>query len=229
MKLENGVMLITYANSLGRNISELRDVLGRYFDGAIAGVHLLPFYPSSSDRGFAPLRYDVVDPEFGDWGDVSRLAERYSLIVDFMINHLSSHSPQFRDFVENKDKSAFREMFIRYKDFWPNGAPTAEELDRIYKRKPRAPYVVVRFKDGSEEKVWCTFGDDQIDLNLQSEVTWQFIRNNLAMLASRGAAVIRLDAFAYAIKKVGGSCFFEEPEIWDILARVKEHSGATPG
>jgi sucrose phosphorylase len=221
MKLKNGVMLITYANSLGSNISELRAILERYFDGAIAGVHILPFYPSSSDRGFAPLRYDVVDSEFGDWRDLSRLSENYCLMYDFMINHLSSHSSQFQDFVENKDKSAYSGMFIRYKDFWPNGAPTAEDLDRIYKRKPRAPYVVVKFNDGTEEKIWCTFGDDQIDLNLENNVTRNFIEDSLTMLADRGAAVIRLDAFAYAIKKVGGSCFFEEPEIWDLLLRVK--------
>ncbi len=214
-------MLITYPNSLGKNISELHSVLNRYFAGAVAGIHILPFYPSSSDRGFAPTRYDIVDPEYGDWAALSELSQEYFLMYDFMINHLSCHSPQFRDFLANKDRSACKDMFIRYQEFWPNGEPRVLDLEKIYRRKPRAPYCVARFKDGTEEKVWCTFGDDQIDLNLQNAVTWQFVKDNLETLANHGAAIIRLDAFAYAIKKAGGTCFFEEPAIWDLLERAK--------
>ncbi len=222
MKLKNGVMLITYANSLGQNISELRQVLDRYFSDAVAGVHVLPFFPSSSDRGFSPVRYDIVDPEFGRWSDLHRLSEKYFLMYDFMINHLSSQSSYFRDFILNKDQSPYAGMFIRYKEFWPGGQPTPAELGKIYQRKPRAPYVLVTFKDGATEKIWCTFGDDQIDLNIQNGMTWQFIQDNLTILANQGAALVRLDAFAYTVKKAGGSCFFEEPEIWEMLERVKK-------
>jgi sucrose phosphorylase len=221
MKFKNGVMLITYANSMGKNLRELQGILDRYFDGAIAGIHILPFFPSSSDRGFSPARYDIVDPEFGDWDDLTALSTKYYLMYDFMINHISSQSFYFQYFVARKDKTPYAEMFIRYKDFWPGGEPTADDTDKIYKRKPKAPYVMVTFKDGSSEKVWCTFGDDQIDLNIQNDVTWQFIKENLQLLASQGAAFIRLDAFAYTPKKVGGSCFFEEPEIWGMLDHVK--------
>ena len=222
MKLKNGVMLITYANSMGKNTPELRYVLDHYINGAVAGVHVLPFFPSSSDRGFSPIRYDFVDPEFGDWNDLAGLSEKYFLMFDFMINHLSSQSSYFQDFIDKKDKSTYAGMFIRYQDFWPNGEPTPENTEKIYKRKPQAPYVVVTFRDGTSEKVWCTFGDDQIDLNIQNDITWQFIENNLQILASHGAALIRLDAFGYATKKVGGTCFFEEPEIWEMLERVQK-------
>jgi sucrose phosphorylase len=221
MKSKNGVMLITYANSMGKNIAQLEYVLNHIVKGAVAGVHILPFFPSSSDRGFSPLRYDIVDPEFGDWSDLARLSEKYFLMYDFMINHLSSQSSYFQDFIAKKDKSPFTTMFIRHKDFWPNGEPTTEEIERIYKRKPKAPNVIVKFNNGTAERVWCSFGDDQIDLNIQSEVTWQFIQDNLKILADHGAAFIRLDAFAYTTKKVGSTCFFEEPEIWEILDRVK--------
>jgi sucrose phosphorylase len=222
MKFKNGVMLITYANSLGKNISELRYVLDHYIDGAVAGVHVLPFFPSSSDRGFSPMRYDMVDPEFGDWSDLARLSQKHFLMYDFMINHLSSQSFQFQDFIEKKDKSPYAGMFLRYKDFWPDGEPARENINKIYRRKPRAPYVVITFKDGTAEKVWCTFGDDQIDLNIKNDVTWQFIHDNLRILANHGAALVRLDAFGYATKKVGGTCFFEEPEIWEMLERVQK-------
>ena len=215
-------MLVTYPDGLGHNLVELRQVLERFFDGAITGVHILPFYPSSSDRGFSPMEYDTVSPEFGDWSDLATLADRYDLMVDFMINHLSRRSVQFRDFVENKDASPYAGMFIRYDEFWPEGRPTSDDIERIYKRKPRLPSVTVNFSDGTSEEVWCTFGDDQIDLDLSHEVTWRFVEQSLVSLASRGPALVRLDAVAYAAKKVGGTCFFEEPETWEILARARE-------
>ncbi len=221
MKLNDGVMLITYPDSLGRNLAELELVLERFFPGSVAGLHILPFYPSSGDRGFSPTRYDVVSPEFGSWNDLARLSGKYYLMYDFMINHLSAESFEFRDFIDKKDDSPYAGMFIRYRDFWPGGEPSEEDIARIYKRKPRAPYIDVHFRDGTGEKVWCTFGDDQIDLDLRNEAAWRFIEENLRTLSRRGAAVIRLDAVAYATKKAGTACFFEEPEIWDIMERVR--------
>jgi len=222
LKNKNSVMLITYANGMGKNISELQHVIDHYFTGAVAGVHILPFFPSSSDRGFSPTRYDIVDPELGDWNDLARLTEKYFLMYDFMINHISSQSFQYQSFLEKKDESPYAGMFIRYKDFWPGGRPMDKHIKKIYKRKPRAPYVTATFKDGSSEKIWCTFGDDQIDLNIQNEVTWQFIKENLHVLAGHAAAIIRLDAFAYTVKKAGGTCFFEEPEVWEVLEHVQK-------
>lgn len=222
MKQKNGVMLITYADSLGNNISELQYVLNRYLKNAVSGIHILPFYPSSSDRGFSPLRYDIINPAFGDWSDIDKLSKKYYLMYDFMINHISSQSSYFRDFLANKEKSPYKDMFIRYQEFWPGGEPSAADIEKIYKRKPKAPCVDVNFKDGTREKIWCTFGDDQIDLNIQNESTWNFIKDNLQLLAKHGAAFIRLDAFAYVYKKAGGTCFFEEPEIWKVLERVKK-------
>jgi sucrose phosphorylase len=221
MKFKNGVMLITYPNSLGTNISELQYILDNHIKDAIAGVHVLPFFPFSSDRGFSPMRYDIVDPVFGNWSDLATLSKSYFLMYDFMINHVSSQSIYFQDFLAKKDKSPYAGMFIRYKQFWPDGEPTVDNVEKIYNRKPRAPYVDITFRDGTREKIWCTFGDDQIDLNIKNDVTRQFIKGNLQTLAKRGAALIRLDAFAYTPKKVGGTCFFEEPEIWEMLDQVK--------
>jgi sucrose phosphorylase len=222
MKFKNGVMLITYANSMGKNLSDLRFILDRYLTSTITGVHILPFFPSTSDRGFSPTRYDIVDPEFGDWNDLAGLSEKYNLMYDFMINHISSQSFQFQDFIAKKDKSPYAGMFIQYKDFWPDGEPTEEDIEKIYKRKPRAPYIDITFKDGTKEKVWCTFGDDQVDLNILNDVTWDYIKDNLQILAGHGASLIRLDAFAYTVKKAGGSCFFEEPGVWEVLERVRK-------
>lgn len=77
------------------------------------------------------------------------LAEKYYLMFDYMINHISAQSPYYKDFLEKKDASEYHDLFIRYKDFWENGEPTEEQVDAIYKRKPRAPYVEAHFADGT--------------------------------------------------------------------------------
>ena len=198
--LENKCMLIPYSVSMGHNLMDLERVLSTYFKDAVGGVHILPFFPSSGDRGFAPMDYTRVDPAFGGWEDVEN----------------------YKDFLEKKDASRYRDLFIRYKDFWEGGEPTQEQVDVIYKRKPRAPYVDAHFADGTVEKVWCTFDEEQIDINCKSETAKEFIRDNLTGMCRHGAAMIRLDAFAYATKKAGTSCFFIEPDIWELLDECTE-------
>ncbi len=217
MQIKNEAMLITYADSLGANLQELNEVLDKHLQGVVGGVHLLPFYPSSGDRGFAPMDYTQVEPAFGDWTEVEAMSQKFYMMYDFMINHISRQSPYVQDFLERKDASPYADLFIRYKDFWPGGEPTQEDVDLIYKRKPRAPYAELTFKDGTSEKVWCTFDEQQIDLDVTTDTTKKFVKDNLTFLADKGASIIRLDAFAYANKKIGTNCFFVEPEIWDML------------
>jgi sucrose phosphorylase len=217
----NKVMLITYADSMGNNLAELRMVLEKHFKDAVGGLHILPFFPSSGDRGFSPTRYDMVDETFGGVEDIKRLGEQYNLMVDFMVNHISRRSEYFLDFQEKKDASMYRGLFIRYKEFWKGGEPTPDQIEAIYKRKPAAPCYEVTFKDGTKEKVWCTFSDEQIDLNVQTEATKEFIRQNTGLLCGMGASIIRLDAVAYAVKKPGTSCFFVKPDIWELLEEIK--------
>ena len=227
MKLTNKCMLITYADSLGKDLRDLRAVLDEHFDAAVGGVHILPFFPSSADRGFAPTRYDVVDPAFGTWDDVRAIGESRYLMFDFMINHISRQSPYFQDFLAKKDDSEFADFFIRYKDFWAaeGGFPTPEQVDAIYKRKPRAPYVEAEFADGTSEKVWCTFGEEQIDINVRSPRARRFFDETLRNMAANGASIVRLDAFAYACKRAGGSCFFEQPDTSELLDAMQEVLG----
>lgn len=220
MQLNSNIMLITYADSLGGNLRELHRLLEAHCAGAVGGIHVLPPYPYSADRGFSPITYDSILPKYGTWEDLAALGRAYYLMLDFMINHISAQSPQYQDFLENRDASPYRDMFIRYRDFWPNGAPTQAQVDAIYKRKQRAPSVTATFADGSSEEVWCTFGDDQIDLNLNAPVTKQYVNETLTALMNHGMSLLRLDAFAYCVKKVGSRCFFEEPEIWALLSQI---------
>lgn len=220
--MKNKIMLITYADSFGRNLKELKEMLDRYFKREIGAVHILPFFPSSGDRGFSPMTYEEVDPQFGTWEDIEAIAKDYELMYDFMINHLSRRSPQFLDFIENHEDSPYKDMFLRFKEFWPGGAPTEEDVAMLNKRKNHAPCERIRFADGTEEDIWCTFSEEQMDLNLERDVTWEFVERSLRHLMDHGASMMRLDAFAFATKKYKTSCFFIEPEMWEMMERVQK-------
>ncbi|ADY14271.1 sucrose phosphorylase [Sphaerochaeta globosa] len=220
-KITNRIMLITYPDCFGQGLKDLRMVLDTDFKGLFGGLHILPFFPSTADRGFSPTTYTEVDPRFGDWDDIMALGEQYYLMYDYMINHLSSESDAFKDFVEKKDASLYRDFFIRYKDFWSNGEPTKQDLERMYRRK-QIPWITVQFNDGSQEKLWTTFSDYQVDINQNSRVAKQFHADTISFLASHGGTLIRLDAVAYAAKREGTSCFFAEPEIWELLQQCAD-------
>ncbi len=222
MSIKNKIIIITYPDSLGKNLKELNYILNTYLKNYINGVHILPFYPSSADRGFAPITYEKVDKQFGIWKDITNIKKNFSLTFDFMINHVSKKSTFINDFLEKKDDSIYSEMFINYNKFWTKNRPSENDLKIIYKRKPKEPFVEIKFSDGKIGKIWSTFDPEQIDLNLSSSITKKFIKNILTYLAKKGASIIRLDAFAYTTKKPGTSCFFIEPEIWKILKFVKK-------
>lgn len=226
MPIKNKVMLITYPDSLGKNLKELNKVLHEDLKDAVGGIHLLPFFPSTGDRGFAPTDYTTVDPKFGDWSDVEKLGEEYYLMFDFMINHISRHSKYYEDFQKNKEQSPYADLFLSWDKFWPKGRPTMEDVDLIYKRKDRAPYQEITFADGTKEKLWNTFGPEQIDLDVRKAVTQKFIKETLVSLIHHGADIIRLDAFAYAVKKLDSNDFFVEPEIhehYSMPFKIAEH------
>ena len=222
MPIQNKTMLITYSDSLGNNLKDLYTNLEEHFGDAIGGVHLLPFFPSTGDRGFAPVDYDEVDSAFGDWEDIKRLGEKYYLMFDFMINHISRQSKYYKDYQEKHEASEFKALFLNWDKFWPENRPTQADVDLIYKRKDRAPKQEIVFEDGSVEHLWNTFGEEQIDLDVTKEVTMEFIRKTIQHLASNGCDLIRLDAFAYAVKKLDTNDFFVEPDIWNLLDKVRD-------
>jgi sucrose phosphorylase len=215
-RISNQIMLITYADSLGGTLPRLYHILDTYFAGIIGGVHILPFFPSSGDRGFAVIDYDQVDPAFGDWDDIRRFSERYYLMADFMINHVSIRSKEFVDYLERGDESPYRDMFIRWDRFWPNGEPSEAELEALYRRKLQGPYKSFTRADGKAVRIWNTFFEEQVDIDPWAQATRDYYARNLEHLA-RYVPLIRFDAFAYASKRPGTNCFFVEPEVWDVL------------
>ncbi|MCB1906756.1 MAG: sucrose phosphorylase [Rhodocyclaceae bacterium] len=214
MTLSRSVQLIAYPDRIGRDLKDLERFLSGPVGDAIGGVHLLPPFPSNADGGFSPLTHTEIAPAYGDWADVERLAARFDLCIDLVLNHIADESPEFLDYVTNGRKSAFAPMFI---DVDAMGEITSDDLAKIHIRKEKEPFREVVFADGSRGRVWCTFTERQIDLDYRSPRTFAFMDDNLRFLTDRGVKLFRLDAFGYTTKEIGTSCFLVEPGVWEIL------------
>jgi sucrose 6(F)-phosphate phosphorylase len=222
MTIKNKVQLITYPDSLGGSLRGLDEALSRFFpDMFQGGIHILPPFPSSGDRGFAPLTYTEIDPAFGSWDDVGRLAGRYDLVLDLMVNHISSRSTFFTDFVANGRASKWADLFITLDKYWPNGEPAEPDMERMFLRRARPYSTFATGPAGLVEKVWTTFGrtdpSEQIDLDWHSPLFGELITRFLDEFSRHGVKIVRLDAVGYVVKKLGTSCFFVEPEIYEFL------------
>ncbi|HET89837.1 MAG TPA: sugar phosphorylase, partial [Chloroflexi bacterium] len=204
---ERDVVLITYADQVtepGRPpLRTLAEVLETYIRGVVTGVHLLPFFPSSSDDGFSVMDYTMVDPDLGDWEDVERIGQGFRLMFDAVINHISAQSDWFQRFLASDP--AFSDFFIVVEP----GAATSTDLSRVV--RPRALPLLTPVQTASGERlVWTTFSADQIDLNYaHPEVLLQVIET-LLLYVEKGAEIIRLDAIAYLWKEIGTSCIHLE-------------------
>jgi sucrose phosphorylase len=223
--------LLTYPDSLGGNLRALNRLLDGPLAGLFHGVHILPPFPSSGDRGFAPLTYDVIDPRFGSWEDLRRIGARHDVLLDLMINHISRQSPEFQAFLRRGRRSPHADLFITLDKVWPNGDPAEGDVARIFLRKPDAPFSTVTIEDtGERERIWTSFGtadwSEQIDLDVTSSATRALITNWLRSFAEHGVSIVRLDAVGYVIKKPGTTCFMVEPEIYRFLEWVTQVAGS---
>ena len=219
--------LLTYPDSLGGDLRALGDLLDGPLAGVFRGVHILPPFPSSGDRGFAPITYREIDPRFGTWEDIARISERPRRPARLMINHLSRQSPEFLDFQRHGRRSTSADLFITLDKVWPDGNPADGDVARIFLRKPESPFSTVTIEDsGGQERIWTSFGtadwSEQIDLDVTSSATRSMITGWLRDFAAHGVCIVRLDAVGYVIKKPGTTCFMVEPEIYTFLAWITE-------
>lgn len=217
--------LLTYPDSLGGDLHALGDLLDGALSGSFRGVHILPPFPSSGDRGFAPIGYGDIDPRFGSWRDIERISERHDVLLDLMVNHLSRQSPEFEDFLRRGRRSPSSDLFITLDKVWPEGIPADGDVARIFLRKPGSPFSTVTIEDtGEQERIWTSFGtaewSEQIDLDVTSMATKSLITGWLQDFAAHGVRIVRLDAVGYVIKKPGTTCFMVEPEIYTFLEWV---------
>lgn len=196
---EQDSILITYGDQVRSEsvapLESLADFCERHLAGVVSGIHILPFFPSSSDDGFSVIDYRAVDPGLGDWRTIERLRERFALMFDAVINHVSSHNRWFEGYLSGD---------VRYRDYFIaiSGKPDLSGVVR-----PRALPLLTRFEtaDGPRE-VWTTFSADQVDLNYSNPSVLLEIIDLLLDYVSRGAELIRLDAIAYLWKEIGTAC-----------------------
>lgn len=196
---QRDALLITYGDQLREpNVAPLQtltDFCQHHLTKVVSGLHILPFYPYSSDDGFSVIDYTHVDPALGTWADVARLGEHFDLMFDGVINHLSAQSAWFQAFLH--DEAPYRDYFIVVE-----GEPDLSQVVR-----PRALPLLTTFVTPSGEKqVWTTFSADQIDLNYANPAVLLAIINVLLEYVRRGAHFIRLDAIAYLWKEIGTPC-----------------------
>jgi len=222
--------LLTYPDSLGADLHELGNLLDGPFDGLFHGVHILPPFPSSGDRGFAPLTYQEIDPRFGTWEDIRRIGARHDVMLDVMINHISRQSPEFQDFQRLGRRSRYADLFITLDKIWPDRDPPLSDVAQIFLRKPDSPFSTVTIEEtGEPERIWTSFGSanwsEQIDLDVTSETTRSLVASWLRFFADQGVRFVRLDAVGYVIKKPGTSCFMVEPEIYEFLGWITGVAG----
>ncbi len=229
---KNQAQLISYPDALGGNLRALYQVLNQHFTDLFpGGVHILPPYPSSGDRGFAPLTYLDIEPRLGDWEDVRQISAQFPVVLDLMVNHISRHSTYFQDFARRGRKSAHAGMFITLDKVWPGGEPPAQDVACIFLRRPEHPFTDVQVEEtGQVERVWATFGtrdwSEQIDLDVYAPETRELFRQILAHFSRNGVKMVRLDAVAYVTKKPGTDCFFVEPEIYQFLDWITGEAAA---
>ena len=223
--------LLTYPDSLGGDIGSIAMLLDGPLASLFRGVHVLPPFPSSGDRGFAPVTYREIDPRFGSWADIAHLGERHDVVLDLMINHISRQSPEFQDFQRFGRRSRHADLFITLDKVWPDGEPSGADVARIFLRKPIAPFSTITIEEsGEQERVWTSFGtadwSEQIDLDVRSPAGRRLITDWLRFFAANGVRIVRLDAVGYVIKRPGTSCFMVEPEIWAFLEWVTDTAAA---
>jgi len=192
-------LLITYADSVRcpdeAPLVTLKRFLVRHTGASLGSVHLLPFYPSSSDDGFAVIDYRMVDHRLGSWEDVRALATEYELMFDLVINHCSRESLWFADFVSGRDPG--RHFFITL----------TEASDTSAVVRPRStPLISTVHTYAGIRHVWNTFSDDQIDLDFSNPDVLATFVEILFFYISQGASLIRLDAIAFLWKRLGTSC-----------------------
>ena len=201
---EKDVVLITYADQFSAKGEKALPVFTRFYNEWLARtfshVHLLPFYPWSSDDGFSVIDYHSVAPETGSWQDVAELKQSASLMFDFVCNHMSAKSEWFANYLAQKP--GFDDFFIS----------VDPETDLSAVTRPRALPLLTPFKlhDGSVRHLWTTFSDDQIDLNFASPQVLIAMVDVLLHYLAEGARYIRLDAVGFMWKIPGTSCIHIE-------------------
>jgi len=210
---QRDALLITYADQVREpGVTPLRtlaEFCGHHLNGSVSGVHLLPFYPSSSDDGFSVKDFLAVDPASGTWEDIARLGADFDLMFDAVFNHVSAQGEWLQRFLVEDPE--YRDFFIVVE-----GDPDLSQVVR-----PRALPLLAEFQTArGPKRVWTTFSADQVDLNFKNPEVLLAVLEALLFYAAKGARFIRLDAVAFLWKEIGTTCL-HRPQTHRIIQLMR--------
>jgi len=215
---EQDIIAITYGGSIEQageqNLTTLHHFMNEHFGEVITILHILPFYPYSSDDGFSVINYKQVNEDLGNWDDINLIAQDYKLMADLVINHCSSRSQWFEAFKQNRSPE---------KNYFVTVDPETD-LSQVVRPRTHPLLREVNTLDGTRH-VWCTFSHDQVDLNFANvQVLLEFV-DIIRFYLDRGVKVFRLDAVAFLWKEIGTNCLNlpQTHEIIRLLRTLIEH------
>ena len=196
---QHDIILITYADQFNseecKPLETLYKFCKEFLQPSFNTIHILPFFPSSSDDGFSVIDYYQVDPALGDWEDIHSFCREFRLMIDGVFNHVSQENPWFQSFL--KSEEPYYDYFIT--------VPKSADLIKVV--RPRALPLLTSFgTDGETVEVWTTFSKDQIDLNYASADVFLDIVDVMLFYVEQGAKFIRIDAVPFLWKEIGTDC-----------------------
>ena len=207
------VMVITYAGSIKKAgeipLQTLHTFFLQQLKGCISWVHILPFYPYTSDDGFSVSDYDLVKPELGDWSHIQTIAADFQMMVDMVINHCSASHRWFE---------AYQRGELPYAGYFVEASPY-DDLSSVVRPRTSPLLQAVKTPDGMKH-VWCTFSHDQIDLNFANPDLLVEVAKILHLYMQHGATIFRLDAIAFLWKEIGSSCM-SLPQTHEIIRLLR--------
>ena len=215
---QSDVILITYADSLQKAgqkpLVTLREFLNQRLSETVSAVHILPFFPYSSDDGFSVMDYLAVNESHGDWEDIEAIAGDFKLMADLVINHMSARSRWFENFRKRIDPG---------RDYFFEGN-SRDDLSAVVRPRTSPLLTPVQTDDG-ERHVWCTFSEDQVDLNFANPQVLIEFAGIIRYYLERGVSLFRLDAVAFLWKEPGTPCIHlqQTHELIKILRLLIEH------
>ncbi|MFQ3247091.1 MAG: sucrose phosphorylase [Arenicella sp.] len=217
---QSDAWLISYADSVIEDQQAPLQTLKKFVDQrlrkAVSGVHILPFFPYSSDDGFSVINYVEVNQSFGNWDDIKAIAEDYDLMADLVINHCSARSVWFEKYKQGKHPGV--DYFVE--------ASADDDLSQVVRPRTSTLLKETPTLDG-EKLVWCTFSHDQVDLNFANPDVLLEMVGIIRRYLEQGVRIFRLDAIAFLWKEIGTSCIHlpQTHEVTRLLRTlIEEHS-----
>ncbi|MFT7561336.1 MAG: sucrose phosphorylase [Flavobacteriales bacterium] len=210
---QNDVFVITYGDSIREEGVAPLKTLAKFYEtelkDVINGVHILPFFPYSSDDGFSVIDYVQVNESLGDWDDIEAIASQCNLMGDLVVNHCSSRSRWFDNFKQRKEPGI---------NYFFEAAPDSD-LSMVVRPRTSPLLREVETLDG-KKYVWCTFSHDQVDLNFANPQVLCEIVKIIKFYLDKGVRTFRLDAVAFIWKELGNSSI-NHPKTHELIRLMR--------